>query len=70
MFENIILADEPFAKALEVYESCVLFNNNLEKLVSPLKLPTIFDERFKFTLKSFFNRDFDLFKSRIRGFYI
>ena len=32
-FENFILADKPFAKALRIFETCVLPNNNLrEKL--------------------------------------
>ena len=29
VFENFILADEPFAKALWITETCVLVNNNL-----------------------------------------
>ena len=29
VFENFILADEPFAKPLEFFETCVLVNNNL-----------------------------------------
>ena len=34
VFENFVLADEPFAKALRIFETCVLLNNNLcEKLV-------------------------------------
>ena len=34
-FANFILADEPFAKALRIFETSVLVNNNLcEKLVS------------------------------------
>ena len=33
VFENFILADEPFAKALQILETCVSVNNNLyEKL--------------------------------------
>ena len=28
-FDNFILADEPFAKALQSFENCVLVNNNL-----------------------------------------
>ena len=34
-FENFILADEPFAEALRIFETCVLVNNDLcQKLVS------------------------------------
>ena len=29
VFENFILADEPFAKALKTFEACLLFNNDL-----------------------------------------
>ena len=40
-----ILADEPFAKALRISETCALVNSNLRgKLVS--SIPTILDERF------------------------
>ena len=46
----LILADELFAKALQVLEICLLVNNNLcGKLVSSLESPTIFDKRFKVT---------------------
>ena len=42
-FDNFILAEELFAKALQ---TCVLVNNNLcAKLFSSLESPTIFDER-------------------------
>ena len=38
VFENFILADKPFTKALGIFETCVLFNNNLcGKLVSSLE---------------------------------
>ena len=48
VFENFILADEPFAKDLRDFETCVLINNNLGgKLVSSLELPNKFYERFK-----------------------
>ena len=50
VFENFILADQPFAKALRVFETYVSFNNNLYgKLFSSLELPIKTDERFKFT---------------------
>ena len=29
VFESFISADEPFKKALQIFETCVLFNNNL-----------------------------------------
>ena len=43
-FNNFILADEPFAKALQCFETCVLVNTNLcVKLFSSLELPTASD---------------------------
>ena len=40
VFENLILADELFAKALQTFETCVSVNNNLcEKLLSTFDLP-------------------------------
>ena len=39
VFENFMLADEPFAKALQISETCVSVNNNLSgKLLSSLEL--------------------------------
>ena len=50
IFENFILADEPFVKALGTFETCVLVNNNLcEKLVSSFELPIKFNPIFKVT---------------------
>ena len=50
VFENFILADEPFAKPLHIFETCVSVNNNLcGKLVSSLEFPIKFDERLKVT---------------------
>ena len=63
LYENFILADEPFAKALQILEICVSVNNNLcGKFVSTLDSPTTFDERFevtRVTLTLFFS-DFNL----------
>ena len=45
-----MLADKPFAKALQILETCVSVNNNFGKrLVSSLEFPIKFDERFKIT---------------------
>ena len=50
IFENFVLADEQFAKALIIFETYVLVDNNLpEKLISSLELPIKFYERFKVT---------------------
>ena len=47
VFENFILGDEPFAKALRNFETCVSVNNNLcRKLVSPLELPIKFNKSY------------------------
>ena len=54
-FDNLILADEPFAKALRSLETCVVVNNNLcGKLVSSLESLTTFEEIFKVTSVPFF----------------
>ena len=43
VFQNLILTDEPFAKALKGIEICVLVNNSLcKKLVSSLESPTTY----------------------------
>ena len=69
IFEKFILADEPFARALRVFETCVLINTNLsEKLVSMLKLPTTFDESFRVTSVQLLYHWFSLIKLRIRQF--
>ena len=45
-----MLADEPFAKALQSFETCILVNHNLwKKIFSSLELSTTFDEIFKVT---------------------
>ena len=62
VFDNFILAEEPFAKALRSFETCVLVNNNLRrKLFSSLESQTTFDESFRITPVPFFICDFTLF---------
>ena len=54
-FDNSILGDEPFAKALRILEPCVLVNNRLYgKLFWSFELPATFDESFKVTSVPFF----------------
>ena len=61
VFENFILANELLAKALQIFEICASFNNNLcRKLVSSLEFPIKFDERFKVNLVPFFIADFQI----------
>ena len=57
VFDDFILAEELFTKALRSLETCVLVGNNLwEKLFSSLESPTTFDESFKITSVLFYNR--------------
>ena len=68
-FENFILADEPFAKALQILETCVSVNNCLcGKLLSSFKLLIKFDERFKVTLVPFTIPDFNLLSCELDNF--
>ena len=68
-FDNVILAHEPFAKALRSFETCPFFNNNLcGKLFSSLELPKTFDESFKVTSVSSFIPDFNLLASQLDNF--
>ena len=53
VFDNFILADELFVKALWSLETFVLVNNNL-----CTKIPTTFDESFKVTSVPYFITDF------------
>ena len=53
-----MLADEPFAKAMKIFETCVLANNNLWGKSS--ESPITFDKCSKVTLVPFFIPDFNL----------
>ena len=71
VFDNFLLADEPFPKALRSHETCVLVNNNwCGKLFSSLESPTTFDENFKGNSVLFFYSWFQFVKLGIRQFYI
>ena len=60
VFDNFILADNLFAKALWRFTTCLLVNNNLcGKLVSSLELSIISDEVLRVTLVSFFTANFN-----------
>ena len=62
-------ADEPFAKALRSFETCVLVNNNLcRKLFSSLESGTTFDEIFKITSVPFYIPDFNLLSCELGNF--
>ena len=58
---KFILADQPFSKALQSLETCVLVNNNLNgKLFSSLEAQATIDENFKVTSERFFIPNFNL----------
>ena len=42
VFDNFILVDEPFAKALPNFATCVLVNNNLGRKESPTLIEEIY----------------------------
>ena len=58
---KFILADQPFSKALQSLETCVLVNNNISgKLFSSLEAQATIDESFKVTSERFFIPNFNL----------
>ena len=66
VFDNSILAEELFTKALQTFEICVLVNKNLcGKLFSSLESPTTFGESFKVTSVPFFMTDFNLLSCKL-----
>ena len=69
IFDNFLLAREPFTKDLWSLESCILVNyNSCGKLVSSLESPIKFDESFKVTLVLLFIPDFNLLRSELDNF--
>ena len=67
IFDNFLLVDESFAKAL--LKNYALVNNNIYgKLFSSLESPTTFDEIFKVTSVPFFIHDFDLLSCELDNF--
>ena len=71
VFENFVLADKVFAKALQIFETCVSVNNSsCGKLVSSLEFPIKFDEGFKVTSIPFFIPDFILLRSELEDLYL
>ena len=66
VFDNFVLAEELFTKALRSLETCVLVNNNSRgKLFSSLESPVIFDKRLQ---SYFFNADFNLLSYQLDNF--
>ena len=71
VFDNFILGEELFAKALHRLETFVLVNNDLcWKSFSSWESPTIFDERFKVTEVLFFIADFKLLSCELDNFTV
>ena len=71
VFDNFILIDKLFTKALWSLKTCVLVNNNsYGKLLSSLESPATFDEIFKVTSIPFFIPDFDLLSCELVNFTI
>ena len=65
-FDNLILAEELFAKGFWSLETCVLVYNNLwRKLFSLLESPTKFDEIFKVTSAPLSTPNFNLLTSEL-----
>ena len=68
-FDNFILADELFTKALQSPKTFVSVNNNFRgKLVLLLELPVTFDERFIANSVPFFIPDFNLLSCELNNF--
>ena len=69
VFDNFILADEFFGKALRSLETCLSVNNNLcEKLVWSLESIINFNEKFKVTSVTLFIPDFNLLSCELDNF--
>ena len=68
-YDNFILAEELFAKALQSLKTCVLVSNNLwEELFSSLESPTTFDEIFKSYFSTIFIPNFHLLSCKLDNF--
>ena len=71
VFDSFKLADEPFAKTLRIFETCVLVNNNLfVKLFSSLESPSTFIKYFKVTSVLFWIPDLSLLSCELNSFYV
>ena len=67
VFDNLILTDESFEKALRILEICLSVNNSsCEKLASSLESPIILGDNT--TSFSFFIADFNLFNCEFDNF--
>ena len=63
-----MLTDEPFVKALRIFENCVSVNNNLcGKFASSSELPIKFDKRFIVASVTFFIPYFNLWSCELEN---
>ena len=68
-FENLISIDVWLAKALRIFETCLLVNNSLcGKLASSSELSIIFDDNLKIKSVQFFIADFNLLSCEFDNF--
>ena len=70
VYDNFILADEPFTTALHRFETCRSDNNNnlCRKSASSLESPITFDQKFRVTSVPAFIFDFNLFSCELDNF--
>ena len=69
VFDNLILAEGLFEKALRSLETYISVNINLcGKLLSSWESPTTFDGSFKITAVPFFISDFNLLGCELKNF--
>ena len=71
IFDNFILADEPFVKALPSLNTCVLVNNDLcGKLFSALESPATFEVILKVTSVLFFIPDINFLRCELENLHL
>ena len=69
VFQSFILTDRPFSRDWQIFETCVLVNNNLwGKLVSSLDSQTAFEERFRVTSVPSSINDYNLLSCKLNNF--
>ena len=70
-FDNFILAEELFAKALPSFQASIIINNNLcGKLFSSLESPATIGRSFEVSLLSFLVPDFNLLSCELDNFIL
>ena len=70
-FDNFVLVEELFQKALQSFETSVIINNNLcVKLFSSLESLLTFGKSFKVSLVSLLVPDFNLLSCKLGNFIL